>query len=309
MNRLFASQAVTLSALFSIASAGTFVNFSSEGPKACPADSPLSCQNTTVVEDLCCFNAPGGQLLLTNFWDADPPTGPEDSWTLHGLWPDRCTCSPAHINSEILLTLPGDGTYEATCDPSRQYSNISDILTAGGAQDTLDYMQTYWKDYQGNDESFWSHEWDKHGTCISTLEPSCYADYKPTEEVVDFFNRAVEIFKTLPSYQWLADAGINPSESETYTSAAIQTALKKQHGNEVTIGCKSGVLNEIWYHYNVKGSVADGEFVSAPPDGTKSTCPASGIKYLPKGSGGSVSDIGSGNRTVTRRGSQAGMLS
>jgi hypothetical protein len=29
----------------------------------------LSCQNTTTVADLCCFNAPGGQLLQTQFWD------------------------------------------------------------------------------------------------------------------------------------------------------------------------------------------------------------------------------------------------
>lgn len=46
----------------------------------------LSCHNTTAVEDLCCFNSPGGSLLQTQFWDTDPATGPEDSWTLHGLW-------------------------------------------------------------------------------------------------------------------------------------------------------------------------------------------------------------------------------
>ena len=57
-------------------------------PKSCPVDgsSPLSCQNTTVVPPSCCFNAPGGQFLLTQFWDANPPTGPIDSWTVHGLW-------------------------------------------------------------------------------------------------------------------------------------------------------------------------------------------------------------------------------
>jgi ribonuclease T2 len=50
-------------------------------------DAPqLSCHNTTVVENLCCFNAPGGQILQTQFWDTNPPTGPDDSWTLHGLW-------------------------------------------------------------------------------------------------------------------------------------------------------------------------------------------------------------------------------
>ena len=86
----FARQALALSSFLAAANAGSFVSFAAEGPKSCPADSPLSCQNTTVVEDLCCFNAPGGQLLLTNFWDADPPVGPEESWTIHGLWPDHC---------------------------------------------------------------------------------------------------------------------------------------------------------------------------------------------------------------------------
>ena len=62
-------------------------------------------------------------------------------------------------------------------------------------------MNTYWKDYQGNDESFWEHEWDKHGTCISTLRPSCYTNYVPQEEVVDFFQKTVDLFKTLNSYQ------------------------------------------------------------------------------------------------------------
>ena len=46
----------------------------------------LSCHNTTTVENLCCFNAPGGSLLQTQFWDTDPASGPDDSWTIHGLW-------------------------------------------------------------------------------------------------------------------------------------------------------------------------------------------------------------------------------
>lgn len=35
----------------------------------------LSCQNTTVVSNTCCFNAPGGQLVQTQFWDTSPSTG------------------------------------------------------------------------------------------------------------------------------------------------------------------------------------------------------------------------------------------
>lgn len=149
-------------------------------------------------------------------------------------------------------------------------------------------MSTYWKDYQGNDESFWEHEWAKHGTCISTLKPSCYTSHVATEEVVDYFQKAVDLFKTLPSYTWLAAAGIVPSTSATYTTAQIQAALKKNRpGVDVTLGCKSSELNEIWYHYDVRGSLQTGTFVPAAPDGTKSTCPATGIKYLPKSGGGS----------------------
>ncbi|RDW94633.1 ribonuclease T2 [Coleophoma crateriformis] len=225
----------------------------------------LSCQNTTVVSDLCCFNAPGGQLLQTQFWDTNPVTGPSDSWTIHGLWPDHC-----------------DGTYDSNCDSARAYTNITSILESFGKIDLLSYMNTYWKDYQGNDESFWEHEWAKHGTCISTFDTNCYTGYTPTQEIPDFFQKTVDLFKTLPSYTWLSDAGIVPSSTATYTSAAILAALKAGFGYDVIISCSSSALDEIWYSYNVKGSIQTGTFVPTNPDGSKSSCPSTGIKYLPK---------------------------
>ncbi|OCK82429.1 ribonuclease T2 [Lepidopterella palustris CBS 459.81] len=240
-------------------------------PESC-SNPQLSCHNTTVVTDLCCFNAPGGQLLQTQFWDTSPSTGPSNSWTIHGLWPDHC-----------------DGTFDANCDANRAYTNITAILQSFGKTDLLNYMNIYWKDYQGNDETFWEHEWGKHGTCVSTLSPSCYTNYQPTEEAVDFFQKTVDLFQTLPSYDWLAAAGIVPSTTATYTSAAILAALGANRGGfQVTLGCTSGALDEIWYHYDVRGSVQTGDFVATDPDGSKSTCPSTGIQYLPK-SGSPVS--------------------
>ena len=137
-------------------------------------------------------------------------------------------------------------------------------------------MNTYWKDYQGNDESFWEHEWGKHGTCISTLEPSCYTDYTPQEEVVDFFTKTVNLFKTLPSYTWLSDAGIVPSTSATYTSAAILAALKSPRGVDAVIQCaNTNELDEIWYFYDVTGSVQSGTFIPTPPGTLPSHTPFS----------------------------------
>lgn len=58
---------------------------SEDGYAACPKPE-LSCQTRFDSQDTCCFNYPGGQFLQTQFWDADPAVGPDDSWTIHGLW-------------------------------------------------------------------------------------------------------------------------------------------------------------------------------------------------------------------------------
>lgn len=168
--------------MFSLASILLLQHVSAGTPPTC--SSPvLSCHNTTIQSNTCCFNSPGGQFTQTQFWDASPATGPSNSWTIHGLWPDHC-----------------DGTYDSNCDASRAYTGIGSILTAFGEQSTLDYMNTYWKDINGDDETFWEHEWSKHGTCISTLKPSCYTGYQTHEEAADFFKVTVDLFKTLPSY-------------------------------------------------------------------------------------------------------------
>jgi len=70
---------------------------------SCPNPGELSCRNTTAVADLCCFNAPGGQLVLTQFWDTAPATGPSNSWTVHGLWYDTMY----HYSISTVLTVLG----------------------------------------------------------------------------------------------------------------------------------------------------------------------------------------------------------
>jgi len=64
------------------------------GASATCTNPQLSCHNTSVVDDLCCFNSPGGTLLQTQFWDTNPVTGPDDSWTIHGLWVRFATSIP-----------------------------------------------------------------------------------------------------------------------------------------------------------------------------------------------------------------------
>lgn len=204
--------------------------------------------------------------MQTQFWDADPATGPSDSWTIHGLWPDHC-----------------DGSFSSSCDSSRAYTGINTILENFGMDDVLDYMNTYWKNQGASDESLWEHEWAKHGTCISTLNPTCYNDYESKEEAADFFNRTVSLFQSLPTYdvrnsflppppkngntekltktQWLQQAGITPSNSRTYTSSAIISALEQQHGATPVIQCSGSELDQVYYGFETKGSVPTGQFI------------------------------------------------
>lgn len=151
-------------------------------PATCSTTSTfLSCSGSST--NTCCINSPGGLFQQVQFWDTDPSTGPSNSWTIHGLWPNNC-----------------DGTYSENCDSSRAYTDITTLLQNAGETSTLSYMQTYWISDDESNEKFWEHEWATHGTCISTLKPSCYSGYKTGEEAVDFFVKVVDLFKGLPTY-------------------------------------------------------------------------------------------------------------
>ncbi|KAF9270664.1 RNase Gf29 [Marasmius fiardii PR-910] len=238
----------------------------------CPVSGPLSCHNTSSVTNSCCFESPGGLLLQTQFWDTNPSTGPNNSWTIHGLWPDNC-----------------DGTFEQDCDPSRAYTDIASLLTSQGADDTLSFMQQFWVDINGQNEQFWEHEWAKHGTCMSTLNPDCLPSGSPRgAEAVAFFRTVVKLFQSLPTFQWLASQGITPSSGTTFSLSQITNALTVASGGIMpAIQCAGSDLNAISWYFNLRGSIIDGNFVPiATP--IPSTCPSTGIRY-PLKSGGSTS--------------------
>ncbi|KAK6543585.1 ribonuclease T2-like [Orbilia ellipsospora] len=275
--------ALTTVAFATLAAAGP-LNLRSDytvGPfNACSASdrAQTSCVNTTAIQDSCCIETRGGQLLQTQFWDWNPATGPSASWTIHGLWPDRC-----------------DSSYEGFCDPSREVTGdqITQIISDIGGHNLLRYMRRYWKDDASVDGNLWSHEFNKHATCFSSGRPQCYSGIpapgttpakgstNPRKDVFDFFYRTTELFKGLDTYAVLKAGGITPSNTKTYTLDQIQGAIKTAYGVTATVGCINNTLSEMWYHFHVKGgNVYDGEYL--PINGGPSTCKATGIRYPPK---------------------------
>lgn len=234
------------------------------GQAACPS-SVQSCSSGASSASTCCVNRPGGLFTQTQFWDTDPVTGPSDSWTIHGLWPDNC-----------------DGTYSESCDSSRAYKNITSILQANGKSSLVTYMQEYMQSNDESPEDFWEHEWSEHGTCVSTLDPSCFSgNYTTGQEAAVFFQVLVNLFKTLDTYTALENAGIVPSSSKTYSATDITTALTKVTGQVPIIDCDSGALSEVYYGFYADGPLGNGKFVPTVVAGASSSC-SGNVKYLPK---------------------------
>ncbi|PVH18446.1 uncharacterized protein CXQ87_001373 [Candidozyma duobushaemuli] len=283
-----------LLSLLSIASAFPFTFSKAQSPLentfgSCPKGLPASCTNSTPINNECCFESPGGVMLQTQFWDYYPPIGDNDTFTLHGLWPDNC-----------------DGTYEQFCDNSLELSKgeIKRILTKFDDQELLNKMEKVWKNFNGDDESLWIHEFNKHATCIKTIRPKCYSDYQTDENVYDFFKISVGLYEKYPTFDFLAQAGIHPSLDATYTKQQIADALNSQFSDKtVYFKCnKYNALQEIWYFHHLKGSLLSEEFI--PIDAlTRSSCPENGIKFLPKASKGP-----SGRRGYLRLSDHAGCL-
>ncbi|KAI8060865.1 RNase Sy [Gongronella butleri] len=201
-----------------------------EARATCPLNA-LSCSSTAGGS---CCSPTNGLLILVQQWI--PGWGPSDGFTLHGLWPDTCS---------------GGQTGSSGCDSSRQYTGLASIVQSYNST-LYNEMTTYWPSYTGDNDAFWTHEWDKHGTCVSTLAPACYTNYQKYEDVNDYFGKAIALRAQYDLYQVLSAAGITPGGS--YDVSEFENAIEQAYGVVPNVNCKSGTLSEIWLYFNVKNT-------------------------------------------------------
>ncbi|KAL0336376.1 UNVERIFIED_CONTAM: Extracellular ribonuclease LE [Sesamum radiatum] len=134
-----------------------------------------------------------------------PTTGkPPSDFGIHGLWPNY-----------------RDGSYPSNCDPNNPYdqSKISDLISR---------MQENWATLScpsNSGSTFWSHEWEKHGTCSeSALDQHGY------------FKAALNLKSKVDLLQILQSAGINP-EGGFYSLSSIRSAIRSGIGYTPGIEC------------------------------------------------------------------------
>ncbi|KAF8408107.1 hypothetical protein HHK36_007249 [Tetracentron sinense] len=156
-----------------------------------------------------------------------PKTGkPESDFSIHGLWPNY-----------------KDGSYPSNCDPDSGFdlSEISDLTTR---------MQGSWPSLacpSSDNMKFWSHEWNKHGTCSESVLNQH-----------EYFEAALNLQKKVDLLQILKSAGIQPN-GRFYSLKSIEEAIEEATGHTPGIQCnvdRSGnsQLYQIYQCVDVSGS-------------------------------------------------------
>ncbi|KAK5998461.1 Ribonuclease Le2 [Cladobotryum mycophilum] len=298
---------LSLAASVQLAAAGLYPGITPDNHTCVLAEPVLSCSCEAVPDkvDTCCVETFGGLILQTQFWstytglEAKGQVLPQDSWTIHGLWPDFC-----------------NGSYTQYCDLSRQYDpkpapNTTDGTPTGtpvppytgpsidtffepyGKMDLLAYMNKYWINQNDPNWILWAHEFSKHATCYSTFQKECYGPKAAEhDDLFNFFETVIGYFKVHPTWGWLSAANIRPSNATAYSLSDIQGALTRGFGVAPYLGCggpkynetaagKGSLdngrtqLNEVWYYYHVFGASQRQQGLRIPADvaaGTLTSC-------------------------------------
>lgn len=254
----------------------------------------LSCTAVANHTNSCFVEKPGGVILLAQMYNHT--VGPIDTWMIHGLWGNYCngmsTISHQRASENSTHSNP-PGSYPSDCDAVREVKDVPDVMRMFHQNFLLNYMQINWANIpsitgvNGSSADLWAHEWNKHGTCMSTLHPLCYYDhgkdvYRDHAEVVDYFQATIRLQKQYMTFDWLKECSIVPSSNAVYDLKAIEGCLGMKSGYKPRVGCnEDGLLNEIWYSMFWEGSLRSGTRVGTDSR-AESNCPKEGIRYLPK---------------------------
>ncbi|XP_033734630.1 ribonuclease Oy-like [Pecten maximus] len=128
-----------------------------------------------------------------------------NTWGIHGLWP----------------------TFEHTKGPTE--CQISKPFNFTLIKPLVKELQVLWPNMYVDTvtESFWQHEWDKHGRCATTL-PATANEYL-------YFKKVLQLMEKFSASTLLKNMGILPSKTAHYTLDQIQFALMRELGNKTVV--------------------------------------------------------------------------
>eukprot|EP01029_Cantina_marsupialis_P009693 TRINITY_DN2247_c0_g1_i1.p1 TRINITY_DN2247_c0_g1~~TRINITY_DN2247_c0_g1_i1.p1 ORF type:complete len:251 (+),score=39.70 TRINITY_DN2247_c0_g1_i1:37-753(+) len=149
-------------------------------------------------------------LLLVEQWPG-AENSPIDHFTIHGLWPSRLQSS----------------SYPCDCTSDRfSMSKMSPIM---------DRMNSYWPTLFSTASYFWSHEYEKHGTCAGL-------QVEGMDNQIGYFKGTLDLRDQYDATVALKKIGVVPSNTIGYNSTIIKDGFKQMYGQAPMLQCKSKAL-------------------------------------------------------------------
>ncbi|XP_011070993.1 extracellular ribonuclease LE isoform X1 [Sesamum indicum] len=149
---------------------------------------------------------------------------PAANFTIHGLWPNYNNATyPSNCNKNS----PYDGT---KVNDNQSTTLIKMDRTIVVVSDLFSRLEVSWATLAcptNNGTKFWSHEWEKHGTC--------------SESVLDqhsYFEATLNIKDKVNLLHILEAAGIRPDDN-FYKVEDIKEAIKAGTGYDAAVECNS----------------------------------------------------------------------
>ncbi|CAD6230437.1 GSCOCG00006757001-RA-CDS [Cotesia congregata] len=142
-----------------------------------------------------------------------------NKWSIHGLWPtmiagespESCNCSTKFNHNE---------TKTLTSELNAKWTNIE----------------------RKEGEHFWQHEYEKHGSCASSIE-ALNTQYK-------YFDQGLKLFEKYNISQILNNSSINVGSS--YREADIVEGFRKQLGKQIIVRCKNDSKMKKYFLYSIQ---------------------------------------------------------
>jgi ribonuclease T2 len=196
-------------------------------------------------------------LLLVEQWPGTIGVS-APGFTMHGLWPSRTGANIAN--------------YPCQCtNQAFDVNALSSIMTQ---------LNTWWPSSQGDNPTFWSHEFEKHGTCAEAIAS--------LETELLFFTGALNLRAKQNSMGLLNTASIVPSTSATYSLSQLQEAFptvaifKCTSSNQLqeVATCFDKNLNSIDCESDAYGGSSCTDGISIPPVSSKADVKLPVVKPL-----------------------------
>lgn len=128
------------------------------------------------------------------------------TWVIHGLWPNYNKGYPS-------------------------FCNKTDKFRPELIESIVPMLEQYWPNLYSDTplDSFWEHEWEKHGTCALSLS-------QVTNEK-DYFTTTLDLRKKYDFDGILAKASILPDDSKSYELNDIEEAISNALNVEPIVTC------------------------------------------------------------------------